>query len=150
MNQEKQKKFLKELKKTSENEGIQKFVVGAVIIKQDRVLLLQRPENDFMGGINELPSGNMGLNENIDEALKREVKEETNLNINKILKYLGHFDYNSSSGKNTRQWNFLVSVDEGTVKLTEHDAFFWADKDHEAFKKVTDSVKEIIEKIEVD
>ena len=62
-----------------------------------------------------------------------------------MLKYLGHFDYKSGSGKNARQFNFLVSVKDGDIKLSEHDGFFWAAKDDKAFSKVTDSVKGILE-----
>jgi 8-oxo-dGTP diphosphatase len=45
------------LVETSADEGIQQLVVGAVVRHGDAVLLLRRPEDDFMGGIFELPSG---------------------------------------------------------------------------------------------
>ena len=37
---------------------------------------MSRKTDDFMGGIDELPSGNMEKGENIYAALIREVKEE--------------------------------------------------------------------------
>ncbi|MFB9388773.1 NUDIX hydrolase [Streptomyces coeruleoprunus] len=68
------------------------------------------------------------------DALRREVAEETGLTVASIGDYLGHFDYHSGSGRSTRQFNFTATVteNEGTVKLTEHDARIWADKDQQA------------------
>ena len=148
LSEEKQEEFLNELLISAKNEGVIKVVVGAVIKNDDKVLLLERPEDDFMGGISELPSGKLEKNESIREALVREVKEETNLDLKNILKYLGSFDYLSSSGKKTRQYNFLIEVIEtNKVKLTEHDNFVWAEKENKVFDKVTKSVKEVLEKI---
>ncbi len=148
LSKEKQNDFLNELLTLAKNEGIDKVVVGAVIKNGEKVLLLERPKNDFMGGINELPSGNMEAEETLRDALIREVKEETNLDLRSFLKYLGSFDYLSGSGKKARQYNFLIDVIEnGEIKLTEHDNFVWAEKENEAFKKVTDSVKEVLDKV---
>lgn len=147
LNIEQENKILNDLMLKAKKEGIQKIVVGAVIKNGTKSLLLERPKDDFMGGIHELPSGNMEHNETVRESLNREVKEETNLDIKKILKYLGHFDYLSGSGKKARQLNFLIEVaDGGEIKLTEHDSFIWADSKHKIIENVTDSVKEILDK----
>ncbi len=90
--------------------GIQQLVVGAVIEHEAKVLLLQRPADDFMGGIYELPSGKVEPGEALDAALAREVKEETGLDLDRITHYLGLFDYTSATGKPTRQYNFAVNV----------------------------------------
>ncbi len=148
LNEEKQNNFLNELLTLAGNEGIDKVVVGAVIKNGEKILLLERPKDDFMGGINELPSGNMEKEETLRDALIRELKEETNLDLKSFLKYLGSFDYLSGSGKKTRQYNFLIDVIEnGEIKLTEHNNFIWAEKENEAFKKVTDSVKKVLDKV---
>ena len=63
----------------AKDEGIIKNVVGAIITnEQGKILILSRKKDDFMGGIDELPSGNMEPGEDITNALIREVKEETN------------------------------------------------------------------------
>lgn len=62
-------------------DGIQQQVVGAVIDVDDRILLLQRPTDDFRGGTWELPSGKVEPGEDLLAALHREVTEETNLTI---------------------------------------------------------------------
>ncbi|MEU6250457.1 NUDIX domain-containing protein [Glycomyces sp. NPDC047010] len=109
-------------------DGIIQLVVGAVITDtEDRVLLLKRPADDFMGGLWELPSGKVDPGERLDTALTREVKEETGLNLTEITTYLGHFDYTSGSGKPTRQFNFAITTTAiEPLSLTEHDQHQWA------------------------
>ena len=110
--------------------GIQQFVVGAVVQSQDEVLLLHRPEDDFMGGLWELPSGKVEPGEAFDEALVREVKEETGLDVAAVQRYLGSFDYTSGSGKASRQFNFAVDVTATrSIELHEHDVYQWAQLD---------------------
>ena len=108
-------------------EGIVKNVVGAIIVnEQGKILVMSRKSGDFMGGIDELPSGNMDNGEDITTALAREVKEETNCDMQKILYYIDSFDYKSGSGKNTRQYNFAIRVKKtDNIILTEHDAYSW-------------------------
>jgi len=137
--------FYKKLIKDAQEAGINRFVVGAIIQKNSSVLLLKRSENDFMGGIYELPSGKVEDNESLIEALCREVKEETGLKVKEIKRYLGHFDYKSKSGKLTRQFNFVVTVEEPIqVKLQEHDDYAWVNKDQIDNYPVTESVKKIL------
>jgi 8-oxo-dGTP diphosphatase len=117
----------KQLIEEAEKEFIDRFVVGAVILKNSSVLILKRNGGDFLGGIDELPSGKVEIKEDLQQALLRETKEETNLDITKILKYVGYFDYTSKSGKKTRQFNFLVDVDSDKVIIDpeEHQSFKW-------------------------
>lgn len=109
-------------------DGIAQLVVGAVITDdEDRVLLLKRPADDFMGGLWELPSGKVDPGERLDAALIREVKEETGLDLTEITTYLGHFNYTSGSGKLTRQLNFdVTTTTTEPITLTEHDEHQWA------------------------
>jgi 8-oxo-dGTP diphosphatase len=135
--------LLQQLITNAASEGVRRLIVGAVVQHNGKVLLLKRPEEDFMGGIFELPSGNVEPGENLHEALRREVQEETGLKISAIREYLGHFDYLSGSGKPTRQFNFAVDVDAAEpIELTEHDAHLWASPTDEP--PVTDAVKEIL------
>ena len=116
-----------------------------VIPKGSLILLLKRPKDDFMGGIYELPSGKVEDNESLDAAVYREVEEETGLKVKEIKKYLGHFDYESKSGKKTRQFNFVVTVEEPIeIRLQEHDNYTWVDKDQLHQYPITDSVKKIL------
>lgn len=137
--------FIRKRKK----EGIEKNVVGAIIINEfGKILIMSRKLEDFMGGIDELPSGNMEQGEDIITALTREVKEETNCDIREILYYLDSFDYKSGSGKNARQYNFVISVEKtDNIILTEHDSYSWqTEQEIIDNPRITNEVKETIKK----
>lgn len=135
---------LEELTTQAANDGVQQLVVGAIVQANDRVLLLKRPSDDFLGGIYELPSGKVEGEEKLDAALIREVAEETGLTVTDIVAYLGSFDYTSGSGKKSRQFNFAAHVEKSEpVRLTEHDSYLWASLDEQP--PVTDAVKKIVQ-----
>ncbi len=134
-----------ELLEKAKKAGIKRLVVGAVIKHRARTLLLRRKAEDFMGGIYELPSGQVKRQESLHDALTREVKEETNLKLRKIKYYLGHFDYKSRSGRKTRQLNFAVDVHSAhQVKLTEHDHYAWVHKSRMNNYPITAPVRKIL------
>lgn len=129
-------------------EGIVKNVVGAIILNEkNKVLIMSRKTDDFMGGIDELPGGNMEQGENIYDALVREVKEETNLDVVNVKSYIGSFDYISGSGKKARQYNFVLDVkNTENIILTEHDEYNWLTiEEIRKSNKITDEVKYILE-----
>ena len=130
-------------------DGIVKNVVGAIIVNdEEKILIMSRKSDDFMGGIDELPSGNMEAGEDITTALAREVKEETNCDMQKILYYINSFDYSSRSGKKARQYNFAINVKEtNNIILTEHDEYSWETVEELMNNdKITDEVKKTVEK----
>lgn len=129
-------------------EGIVKNVVGAIILNEkNKVLIMSRKTDDFMGGIDELPSGNMEQGENIYDSLIREVKEETNLDVVNVKLYIGSFDYISGKGKKARQYNFVLDVkNTGNIILTEHDEYKWLIiEEIRKSNKITNEVKYILE-----
>ena len=141
-------KFYDYLIEKAKKDGIQKFVVGGVITNSlNQVLILTRKTDDFMGGIKELPSGNLESEETIYNGLKREIKEETNLDLKNVKSYINSFDYLSSSGKKARQFNFLVYVNNNfDIKLTEHDKYDWISFDEiSSQKEITDEVKNTLQ-----
>lgn len=118
-----------QLVQAAKNSGIDRLVVGAVIFNRaNQVLVLTRQPDDFMGGIEELPSGKVDQDETLLEALLREVKEEAGLDI-MVLAYSDYFDYASKSGRMTRQFNFVArpcdSLQEVKLNPEEHDGFRW-------------------------
>lgn len=120
---------LQQLKQRAAHEGIQKHVVGAYIMQDDKLLLLQRsPGEDFLPNLVELPSGGVDPGESLLDGLVREVWEETGLMIKSVDRYINAFDYTSGSGKKARQYNFAVTVtnpDKVTLNPAEHVASFW-------------------------
>ena len=140
--------FYKILMEKGKKEGIEKNIVGGVIFNSNNeVLIISRNKDDFMGGIDELPSGNMEIGETIPQSLDREIKEETNLDIESIESYITSFDYLSGSGKKSRQYNFLLNVKSTEdVKLTEHDNFKWMSLEDAITKaNITEEVRFVLE-----
>lgn len=130
------------LKEELKRDGIEKTVVGAIVVEKGKVLLLRRVAGDFMERLVELPSGTVDPGEKILHALIREVKEETGLEVTSVDKYIDSFDYASKSGKRTRQLNFRIQV-SGNVKVdpSEHDAYFWTDPNSLEFESLNISEK---------
>ena len=115
-----------ELVVQAKKEGIQRFVVAAILTHNNKTLLLKRPSDDFMAGLWELPSGKVEGEETLQEALKREVTEETGLEIQEIKSYVGSFDYTSKSEKKTRQFSFVATTkNHQPITLTEHEQHAW-------------------------
>jgi 8-oxo-dGTP diphosphatase len=141
------KEVISHLADAAKREGITRLVVGAIISRNQKVLCLKRAGTDFMPGLYELPSGKVDANEDIDIALAREVKEETNLTVSSIKKYIGHFDYQSRSGANTRQLNFVVDVNsDGHVMLheKEHEGYTWLTPNELGNYKISPEVQQLI------
>ena len=140
--------IIQKLLTDSEKDGVPKLVVGAVIYKDSKFLLLERVPSDSMGGLVELPSGTVDTDESLLTALAREVQEETGLIATLVLEYLGFFDYTSSSGKRTRQFNFFVEVEAGEIKLspTEHQAYHLVALSDAAFTtlNISDATKAVL------
>ncbi len=140
--------FFENIEIKAKQDEIVKRVAGAIITNVvGKILLLQRPLDDFMGGILELPSGNVEAGEAINQGLVREVKEETNLDTRTIGMFINSFDYLSSSGKKSRQFNFEVKVENyENIILTEHDNYVWLDYEEvRNNERITDEVKYTIE-----
>ena len=140
--------IIQQLLTDAQKDGVQKLVVGAIIYKNSRFLLLERVPFDSMGGFVGIPSGTVEAGEDLLAALAREVQEETGLLVTSVLEYLGSFDYRSSSGKKTRHFNFFVEVKEGDIKLspTEHQAYYWVGLSDAAFTtlNMSDETKGIL------
>jgi len=59
---------------------------------------MQRPENKMLGGLWEFPGGKMESGELKEDAVIREIKEETNLSI-KNVEYIGEVKHQYSHFK---------------------------------------------------
>lgn len=131
---------------------IQKIVVAAVVLYKNKVLLLQRSAKEkIYPGLWELPSGKRENLESSIEAVKREVREETGLNI-EIIRPLNIFEYLMEKDdliKDTTKINFLAKI-KGKYKVKiskEHDNFAWVDKKELSKYKISKEIKNTILKI---
>lgn len=104
------------------------MAVGAVISDgKGRVLLLRRRQSPFMGGRYEIPGGVVEEGEDLFQALKREVREETGLEVRAVACHLGSHDFLSRRGLRMRRHDFAVLA-EGIVRVCpkEHDRHQWS------------------------
>ena len=65
-----------------------KEIVAGIIWQRDKFLITKRTENGLLGGLWELPGGEIVSSETPIEALRRQIKEEWNIDIN-IKKKVG-------------------------------------------------------------
>jgi 8-oxo-dGTP diphosphatase len=120
---------LQQLTSDAAHDGIEKLVAGAIVHHSGRILILRRsPADPFMPGIEELPSGGVDKGEDLLTALRRELKEETGLTgpLTVDRDFTASFDYESGSGRKTRQHTFAVPYNGHPIRLSrEHVAFRW-------------------------
>lgn len=130
---------------------IQKIVLAAVMVKNNKILILQRNKNeDIFPNMWELPSGKRELLETSENALLREVKEETGLNVKIIMPFFV-FDYQIEKPEEIRdstQINFLVKpINDCKVKISsEHQNFAWIGEDEIDKHKLSRATKKVIKK----
>jgi 8-oxo-dGTP diphosphatase len=108
----------------AQREGVQSHVVGIVLIRRGRILLLKRRTDDFMPGMWEIPGGHVDPGERIPDAIARELEEETGLTLVDIVSPEGGFDYDGEFGR-TRQWNFRVTATGERITHPEHSEYRW-------------------------
>jgi len=123
---------------------------GAIILSEDKksILLIYRgKQKDYT-----FPKGHVEENESLEEAMRREVKEETGLTIKDIFTKLPPLIYIDSSDKKTSTYYWLCSA-TGTLKIEKvSDSLEWTPineiKDkltYDNLKKYFDSIKVFIE-----
>ena len=103
-------------------------VVAAVIKKENYYLIAQRNRNKYFGLQWEFPGGKVENNESFQDALIREIMEELNITIrvnSKIAKE------NFKDKKiNVIIHYFFCTIEEGDIKLSEHENFSWIEKNN--------------------
>ena len=104
-----------------------KDVTAAVIIKDEKILICKRSKNDKQGGKWEFPGGKIEAGETPEECLKREIKEELDLNI-KVIDKLGENIYEYPGGA-IKLITFHADLLDGNLKLNVHDDYKWVTKD---------------------
>ena len=101
-------------------------VVAAIIIKDDKYFIAQRNRNIHMGLSWEFPGGKVEKGESFEIALKREIEEELNIEIN-VKNKLGEENYQDEK-INVKLHYFICSHISGEVYLNEHEDSAWVSK----------------------
>ncbi len=124
--------------------------VKAVIVQNGKVLLVRESANDPSRshvGKYDVPGGRLNFGEHPLEGLKREIKEEVNMDV-EILKPIGTNYWMPK--KDGEEW-YIVAVfflctptSSGVVSNFEHDELVWVDwKDLEKYN-VIPTTKEVL------
>ena len=93
-------------------------VTCAIILKDEKVLVAQRNEKMKLPFKWEFPGGKLEINENEIDCIKREIKEEININI-EVLKRLSNNIHDYGTFK-INLIPFLAHYLSGEIKLAEH------------------------------
>lgn len=104
-----------------------KVAVHGLIKKGDKFLVTKRAAGDnYMPGLWDLPGGTIEFQENIFDALMREIEEETGLRV-EIGKILYCYDF--PSGPDRHQFQIVYECDytggEVILNLDDHDEYRW-------------------------
>ena len=102
-------------------------VVGAAIIKEEKVLAMQRSEQMTLPGMWEFPGGKVEADETEQEALIREIKEELNVDIT-ILDYINEASYDYDFGTVILKV-YTAKIIAGELSLEEHKDGKWLKAD---------------------
>ena len=102
-------------------------VVKAFIIRKAKVLIVKRTKKDNVGADTwECAGGKIEFGENLEDALIRETKEETGLDI-KVERILYAATFKTDPARQVVILTYLCSCDEIDVTLSEeHTEFQWS------------------------
>jgi 8-oxo-dGTP diphosphatase len=107
--------------------------VGAVVVRDGKVLLIKRAHEPRKGEWS-LPGGIVELGEGLLEALRREVREETGLEIS-VGPHIETFDRIHRDAEGRVRYHFVIvdylctSADGEPIAATDAEAVAWAGAD---------------------
>jgi len=103
-------------------------VVVGIVLNGNKFLVERRNLDEKVDpGIVCLPGGHVKTNESMEEALKRELREELDIEV-KGLKFVCKNFYIASNGERQNAYCFLVTDYEGKLVCKSAQEIFWEDK----------------------
>ncbi|KAF5071770.1 NUDIX domain protein [anaerobic digester metagenome] len=122
------------------------IAVKAVIVKDEKVLVLSRSQNEMNGSYMnnqqkwDLPGGGLHFYEHAQDGLRREIKEETNLEVF-VGEPVSLFDV-IKNHIHLCIFTYTCRWKSGSVVLSEeHDAFVWMTRDEVALSTLPNWMK---------
>ena len=101
-------------------------VVAAIIKDNDKIFATQRGYGDLKGGW-EFPGGKVEPHETLQEALKREIKEELDVEI-EVDDFVAKIEYDYPNFHLSMNC-FFARIINGKLKLKEHSNAKWLTSD---------------------
>jgi 8-oxo-dGTP diphosphatase len=113
---------------------VQRIAMKGIIVKEGKVLILREAatyEDGTQVGRYHVPGGRIEVGENFEDALRREIREETGLEVDIIMPiYVGEWRPVIKGVQNQIVATFFVcepTSNKEVVLSTEHDDFKWID-----------------------
>lgn len=100
-----------------------KEVTAAIIINNNKILIAQRGANEKLAGKWEFPGGKIELGETPQQCLKREIKEELEVDI-EVGNYLDESIYTYPNGE-IKLMAYFATIVGGNIMLSVHDKVEW-------------------------
>ena len=100
-------------------------VTAAVIQRNGKVLIAQRPQKGLLGGLWEFPGGKRKPKEDLTACLQREINEELGVAI-QVTEAFGVYQHAYTHFRVTLH-AFLCAIHGGNLEIKEHDNIYWAD-----------------------
>jgi len=98
-------------------------VIAAIILKEGKVLIAQRAQGQNLAGKWEFPGGKIKAGETPEECLKREIKEELDLDI-EVDEFFGENIYSYETGT-IRLVAYKAQLIGGQCRLKVHSRVEW-------------------------
>lgn len=102
-------------------------VVGAIIVKNGKILCAQRGYDKSLPELWEFPGGKIKIGESPSQALKREIREELLLELANDLEEFMFTSYEYDFGI-VNLTTFICHIQNGEPTLTEHIEIKWLNK----------------------
>jgi 8-oxo-dGTP diphosphatase len=122
------------------------LTMRGILKKNNKILLLKRHPKSKTGSCQwELPGGKVEKEEFFDQALIREFKEETNLNV-KLGEFYDAIQQDFSK-KRTVQLIMYVIAENYNIKISnEHVDYLWIDLEEIKNLNITEGLRKVLEK----
>jgi len=99
-------------------------VTAAILIKNDKVLIAKRLAGDKLGNKWEFPGGKIEEGETPEQSLRREMKEELNIEV-LVGDFIGESIYHYDHGS-IKLLAYRVFWEHGVIFLSDHEEYQWA------------------------
>ena len=122
------------------------IAVGAVIFKQNKVLLVKR-KNPPAQGMWAIPGGKVRWGETLKQALRREIKEELNIDIEpgRLIKVIEFVPEQENDRFHYIILDFLAAITGGELKAGDDAlAVKWFDRKELKKSPVTESTRTLL------
>lgn len=104
-----------------------KQVTAALLLKDGKILIARRPENDDLANCWEFPGGKIEKGETPEACLIREMKEELNIDVN-IGSFFMESIFNYQQGT-IQLLSYWITWQSGELKPIVHSEVAWVDRD---------------------